>query len=782
MKDKRTSSPKEKEKMKENDNSNPPEFNDLLRGMTFNLHGFSTSNHSNSQKLNRNHYVSQEKVENKKNKQAKSYNDRRSLVNGVLGQLFEESLEGYLGKVGEISDSLKKENIELDENEKRSIKDAEPYLSSNNEDWNIEDIKSIIENINSINKKLSLSVLSARIKNGDVSGILNYFFDQGQVKGIPESYDYEGFNIFLVKAKELRSLWKTLGRTIEIVNEGDFKKELISLKDSIKEVEDLDKELNKLAIVERLTAILKQETNPIDFMLLNEMNTGMDAFKTEVEISTENKYKVAKGPMMKANGGIGQIEYYPLVYNAKKLEHESSFYVGLRKGKVEIDHAETINWKKIENQKDKDNFLDHRPIIVHQLKVIGKEKPEIWLAGVHTTPEGTEFERVNIYKQLAEPLKKLKERAELNDAVLVIGGDYYIAEEARVISNQQIKENKIFDKDGNEIKRKEGANLDGIRNLEFVEDGQEQPLNFTKRIAKIGLSDKRPITGTNQNSTGLQVADYFVVQDHMKDKARVGLLHPESNQIYELESEEQDISKYWLTISDHLPVMIEINPSDALENENDPFVKKRLVIMNYLRKLQNDWRKIIIEKLKNQEIKLDTKDPTNKNLEEFLRDENIKKEVEKQENKENILKFVFNRVRPLNLGEEENDEDIPREFKELKDEYQKWLEKNKDLGKVTDSEIAELEPEDENQNIVFTLGDFEKYLASGGVFENKSEDDNMEDSDFEDMGSEENLEEDSLEESEPEQKGIKRKRSEKRDNTVQIGGKTKRRKISKETI
>ncbi|OQP47991.1 hypothetical protein [Niastella populi] len=344
----------------------------------------------------------------------------------------------------------------------------------------------------------------------------------------------------------------------------------------------LDKELNKYAIVAYLTSALNDNRLNLDFMLLNEMNRGINSFTTEVRSGTHKKYEVASGPQMaaiKQDGAPSQREYYPLVYNTEKfrLPGQPAFYVGVKNEKLTIGEAsgEELKWRKPENKKGNEDFLDYRPIIVHRLvpKEVQdeSEKNQIWLAAVHTTPYGTEFERKKIYRQLEDPLKYLQKKANESGATLIIGGDFYIAAEAlsikppkaplyRLSTEKDADPSKIYESNGD---KNEDRNLrdpkGNIYNFTKLLSGDSDPRDGRKNtMVGIGLQDVRSVTGTNKNSKGLQSADYFVVPATDKDRVRAGLIDPLTRNIVELETDDQQISRHNFNFSDHLISAIEL--------------------------------------------------------------------------------------------------------------------------------------------------------------------------------------------------------------------------------
>ena len=589
-----------KTKIEDNDKNSE---NQSLRGMAYNLHGFShTKGGTEFSK-----------------KGGNKYNNRRSFVNGILSDV-KNSLKNSSNADSAKSVLIKmlndiKPNNENDEFQSKikfteedkvvDLKNLETAVhqamiaqeqnpkneEQDNDQQKIEeetDETQKKETSDSIKQPLSNEVLNKLKENENyVSNLIQYFKNLTKV---PQMSEGKEFIELIDKVKELRRLRKQLLYASFSITENENTTSLIQnlqkmavylqhkLADKGKKnysadgdsIKLLDKELNKLAIVEKLKDVLNKAG--LDFMLLNEMNNGIDIFKEEIN---DSKYEVKSGPLMvnkKTDGSNAQHEYYPLVYDKNKFTYEGYFYVGMngvnkveRSVPQENEQKHQVNWQKPERKRElpENDYLDYRPIIVHRLTRKGERQSkepqkEIWLGAVHTTPYGTEFDRRDIYKELEVPLKYLQTKAKDEGAQLIMGGDYYIAEEALVKNIDIDNENKEEGKEWLGTNAQPASNK--LRNWSLKD---KTAFNFTKNLAQLGLTDKRPITGTNKNNIGLQVADYYIISKDFEGNARAGLLHPETYQVYLLESEDQEISNYWLHLSDHLPVIIEVNPQEG---------------------------------------------------------------------------------------------------------------------------------------------------------------------------------------------------------------------------
>lgn len=288
-----------------------------------------------------------------------------------------------------------------------------------------------------------------------------------------------------------------------------------------------------------------------------------------------------------------QIEYYPVVFNEEKYEHIGCMAIsgaGQEKTGAEID------WTKNPHL----GYIKFRPIVVHKLKrrnASGKAAGnEIWYGMVHTTPEGDEFDRRVIYAdQLSNSLPKLRDKARKAKAQLIIGGDYYIAEEALVRTPPVLRvKNRSYKKDVEnpyEMRRKDikekkltsnksvgysrvdkelsTGTMNEVRNLQHP--GSRVPFNYKRSLAGKDLRDARSLTGTNKNTTGLQSADYFIVDRQSSKTYQTGVIDPATGLPHHMESEDNEISDAWFSFSDHVPVMAVVSSDQRDKRVQDAF-------------------------------------------------------------------------------------------------------------------------------------------------------------------------------------------------------------------
>jgi len=295
-----------------------------------------------------------------------------------------------------------------------------------------------------------------------------------------------------------------------------------------------------------------------------------------------------------------QIEYYPVVFNEEKYEHVG--FMAISSAGEEKKGAE-IEWTKNPHLK----YIKYRPIVVHKLKRKNANgKPagnEIWYGMVHTSPEGDEFDRRDIYaEQLKKSLPELRSKARKAKAQLIVGGDYYIAEEALVktpavsryrnksykkkvknsyrltkaqMRNQGLESNKSVGrlKPGGPDARLTYGKIDEVRNL--LDPATNKPYNYKQTLERKFLHDARSLTGTNKNNTGLQSADYFIVDRRSSRTHQAGVIDPVTGLPHHMESEDNEISDAWFSFSDHVPVMAVVSGKKDDKRVKDAFASNK---------------------------------------------------------------------------------------------------------------------------------------------------------------------------------------------------------------
>lgn len=284
----------------------------------------------------------------------------------------------------------------------------------------------------------------------------------------------------------------------------------------------------------------------------------------------------------------GQIEYYPIAFNSAKFEYRGSMAISSKGDQIKQTE---ISWTK---NPFLFSYTKFRPIVVHRLAkkdADGKaSKEEVWYGMVHTSPKGDEFDRRKIYdQQLNGSLPKLKSMAKGMNAQLIIGGDYYIAEEALVstppnlrnvrsraksISKDDVRmtSTQISDESltaGSAIGRSKVNNklstgkINEIRNLQHPDSNV--PYNYKGALGNMHLQDARSLTGTNENEAGLQSADYFIVDPSTSKTFQTGVIDPFTGKPTHMETEDKEISNSWFSFSDHVPVMLVVSGKEKDE-------------------------------------------------------------------------------------------------------------------------------------------------------------------------------------------------------------------------
>jgi hypothetical protein len=618
----------------------------LLRGIIWNLHGFTN-------------VISSKDTSELKVTGGKRHKTRESLVQDILGQVagintktiethektikkeFRKQLKNQ-GKEG-LSDLLNQplsetqikkilkfispKDLKLPKDFLKKIKGTEKYqMDDEHKDIIVDALKEAQEDYEPDSKEyLQIDIIINHLQATEL--VKKFIESPNYVSNLIKSLqkikvqelDKHGLISLIDKVKELRSIIKSLsvfehkdGKSDNALQNAFYELDktlnmLINRNKSSKYLKDdqnlavyLDKELNKFGIVSHIIYLLNNPNAELDFMLLNEMNQGINSFSHEVATATNNKYQVVSGPQMAARtqeNKPSQREYYPLVYNTKKFDYVRLFYVGLKKNKVFTESRETIDWMKPEKKKKQaekeisdstvktsssDSYFDYRPIVVHIIRrkeektddSMQEENPEIWLAVVHTTPYGSEFDRKKIYEELQQPLAYLKKEATSKKARLIIGGDFYIAAESVVKSTPQDmlqlttpekRKRSQYKYEPTKGSQNETRNLRDknrvVYNFTKSLSGDKDPISGEEFPSVMELQDSRSITGTNRNSSGLQSADYFIVPSKDKDHVRVGLIDPKTGKIVELETEDQQISRHDLRLSDHVISAIELYDS-----------------------------------------------------------------------------------------------------------------------------------------------------------------------------------------------------------------------------
>lgn len=181
-------------------------------------------------------------------------------------------------------------------------------------------------------------------------------------------------------------------------------------------IRELQASLHKALVVDRIVTMFNN--NPaLDLMVLHEMNLGQEVLAAELE---KHGLVLAQGPLLVSAGKRRHNEYYPIVFRKDaRIEHiQSLAYTGAK----EPSSEDPVRW----NKKGK----SFRPIVVYDLKVDGKD---VRVGIVHTTPEGQEFERKQVFDEIEVQLKQLADWSKKEQIPLVIGGDYYLTAEAVVL-------------------------------------------------------------------------------------------------------------------------------------------------------------------------------------------------------------------------------------------------------------------------------------------------------------------------------------------------------------
>ena len=225
--------------------------------------------------------------------------------------------------------------------------------------------------------------------------------------------------------------------------------------------DNLNKEVHKRKITDHIIKLF-ENNSWLDILVLQEVGEGIDYLKVEVQ---KAGLKLYSGPRMKSghNKKNGQREFYPIILREgpKIKKYERCWAIGTDGEPRRDERGNPDDYSKIDWINTKDKFIDwekreneYRPIIVHDLQVkVGAKPPlTVHIGVVHTTPgnlpgqsEDYEFQRENEHKQICQGLKQIGR----DGSYWIIGGDYYLSREARVInpaSFNNVNEKTQFDK------------------------------------------------------------------------------------------------------------------------------------------------------------------------------------------------------------------------------------------------------------------------------------------------------------------------------------------------
>jgi hypothetical protein len=205
--------------------------------------------------------------------------------------------------------------------------------------------------------------------------------------------------------------------------------------------EDIEREKKTLAKVQAMGDIIANNLDWLDVLALNEVNEGVDRLN-----SVQNVSAISKGPQMISRGAKtndGQHEYYPLVIVNRKRDFSI-----IPKGCITVDSqgrmvdnpanvtwmkaGNKVEWKKLNaDDGSVDALPEYRPVVVHRLMVDeGSPRPQpVNVAILHTTPEGTEFEREAVFLQLKrffDGVAKHSFDQIIGRDLWLIAGDFYL--------------------------------------------------------------------------------------------------------------------------------------------------------------------------------------------------------------------------------------------------------------------------------------------------------------------------------------------------------------------
>ncbi len=269
---------------------------------------------------------------------------------------------------------------------------------------------------------------------------------------------------------------------------------------------------HKAQVINSIKSLFKNNEDWLDIIILQEVNMGMGRLKEAIQAG-DSSLECISGPHMKSgniNDPRGQHEYYPIIFRkertiklseklsvTQKIEHNGSWVISGEgrnppyPGKWKDSDVVTIYW----NKKAKEPTF--RPVVFHDLNItVGEKKfSDVHIGVVHTTPGASknqeyEFQRESEFQQICDALKFCG-----NDGGLwIMGGDYYLSEEARIkaidLKNIQLELTNLVNEDFSDIISEKEFRKTHIRDrlLQYFRKKRMVAKNFKKKDFTLGMA------------------------------------------------------------------------------------------------------------------------------------------------------------------------------------------------------------------------------------------------------------------------------------------------------
>jgi exonuclease III len=171
----------------------------------------------------------------------------------------------------------------------------------------------------------------------------------------------------------------------------------------------------------------------LDVLVVQEINQiSLQSFANDVK---EAGLEMFLGPHMISigpQGGKGQHEYYPIIWDATRLDFDGCW--ALHRGTwIPCKAGREIEWTKPAHKKKNPgirHIRSYRPIVVYRM--VTKTGGVVHICNLHTTPKGSGLSRKHEFDQVRYILEVAQQRRAQGEHWIIVG-DYYLDPEASVM-------------------------------------------------------------------------------------------------------------------------------------------------------------------------------------------------------------------------------------------------------------------------------------------------------------------------------------------------------------